>query len=997
MGRKDFWRFVLAGGCLLAQLSMAQMTKPVSINLDSIMTLTANGLASDNIEQSEQRINSLLFLISDKKPELNLLNQLKIKSLQGRFLFQAKKLNEWEDLYTWANNKEALCKTDEELTLIVKLFNNAGIAFKRLALREESEEAFLKSCDALRKLSTPDYVLNGSVYINAGNSLKQSGEYDRSIEYLTQGIKYLDDFVGHSTATDPERIIKDLKTVALDNLGLAYQAKSDHKEAITVFKSCIDILLKYKISQDIYRVYGNLVISLIELGNEAGNLNEAKDIISQILKSYSSGTPPDRQWALAMLNQIDINFRIDHDTRHYLKELELLCEKIRQDIPVAMDITVIANQLSANQLIEQEKYGPALIKWSEAISSIDTSGQIFSPAEIPYHVHTKQFDKLIELVNLNAKIFVSWGNKTMDIEKLKQAEERYGLSLKLIDSLRNLLEYQSSKLLVSRMQRSSYDQKIELEYLLFQRTGDSTFLDRLFTTMEQSKSAVLLSSVRDIGFKSNVIPQEELDKERTLKEQLAGIQGRILQLSANPGADQQDTKDLQEKSDLYNQQLSRLILKFKQEYPDYYIAKFDRSTLSPDQVANHLNNKQILIEYAISFKNLYTITISTSGKSAGKVPISQKTDEDIVFLLDFMKGHMESLTSSARARYCEAATGLYQLLIGPSASLVEGKELIFIPDGTLSYLPFEALLAPQSPGTKIDYRKLPYLIRKHSISYGLTATVFFYKPQRIPNPSRKVLAIAPTYDLTNGNISDFIRKAQSGLPELSGTFQESKAIKRMIGGRFLSGKRATEATFKKIGSAYSILHLAMHTIPDRSNSLNSSLVFTPGADKKEDGVLFGHEVYNLSLNAWLTVLSACETGTGDLAGGEGILSFARAFVVAGCPNLIMTMWTVDDRSSKDIMIGFYKSLLSGCGIANALRTSKLAYLERVDQMHAHPHFWAGFVELGQNQVLKIPRNWTGLIGLVIVFSMTILLLVYLQIKKNPRRSRDMLKSKIQKL
>jgi CHAT domain-containing protein len=180
----------------------------------------------------------------------------------------------------------------------------------------------------------------------------------------------------------------------------------------------------------------------------------------------------------------------------------------------------------------------------------------------------------------------------------------------------------------------------------------------------------------------------------------------------------------------------------------------------------------------------------------------------------------------------------------------------------------------------------------------------------------------------------------------------------------------------------------MHSIPDNVNSLNSSLVFTPGADKKEDGVLYGHEVYNLSLNAWLTVLSACETGSGQMASGEGVLSFGRAFIVAGCPNLVMTLWTVDDRSSERIMVSFYKALLSGSGIADALQTSKKLYLEQVDQLHAHPHYWAGFIELGQNQIIKIPAKRPALIYLLLLSAVTILIIVILQSRKNPRRSGD---------
>jgi len=316
--------------------------------------------------------------------------------------------------------------------------------------------------------------------------------------------------------------------------------------------------------------------------------------------------------------------------------------------------------------------------------------------------------------------------------------------------------------------------------------------------------------------------------------------------------------------------------------------------------------------------------------------------------------------------------------------------LLIVPDSSLCYMPFEALLKPQPDKYKPDYRKLPYLIHDYTVSYGLTATIFYNKPTRVSTPSKCILAVAPRYDFSRAGISDYLKQSADGLPDLTGTVQESRAIKRMLGGRLLAGDQATEAKFKSLGPHYGILHLAMHSITDKTNSMNSGLVFTPGADRHEDGILFGHEVYNLSLNAWLTVLSACETGSGQMASGEGVLSFGRAFIYAGCPNLIMTLWTVDDRSSEDIVESFYQSLQAGSGVADALRNSKLSYLAKADKLHAHPHYWAGFIELGQNHQLPIMRKNTGLIYLSLIFSLTVISLILLQVKKNPRRSRDIM-------
>jgi hypothetical protein len=105
----------------------------------------------------------------------------------------------------------------------------------------------------------------------------------------------------------------------------------------------------------------------------------------------------------------------------------------------------------------------------------------------------------------------------------------------------------------------------------------------------------------------------------------------------------------------------------------------------------------------------------------------------------------------------------------------------------------------------------------------------------------------------------------------------------------------------------------------------------------------------------------------------------------------MTLWTVDDRSSKEIMIDFYKSLIAGSGVSGSLRSSKLNYLSKADPLHAHPHFWAGFIELGQDKVLQLSERKPGRLLLLLFVGCTIIVLALFHKKRNPRRSGDSMK------
>ena len=105
-----------------------------------------------------------------------------------------------------------------------------------------------------------------------------------------------------------------------------------------------------------------------------------------------------------------------------------------------------------------------------------------------------------------------------------------------------------------------------------------------------------------------------------------------------------------------------------------------------------------------------------------------------------------------------------------------------------------------------------------------------------------------------------------------------------------------------------IFHLAMHTVSDSTNSRYSYMLFDTHNDTLEDGRLYNYEISLSRLKSPMVVLSACNSGTGTLYHGEGLMSLARGFILAGASSVIMTSWAVNDEISADIISGFYHSL-----------------------------------------------------------------------------------------
>ena len=115
---------------------------------------------------------------------------------------------------------------------------------------------------------------------------------------------------------------------------------------------------------------------------------------------------------------------------------------------------------------------------------------------------------------------------------------------------------------------------------------------------------------------------------------------------------------------------------------------------------------------------------------------------------------------------------------------------------------------------------------------------------------------------------------------------------------------------------------------------------------KEDGILHLGEIYNLNLNAGLVVLSACETGLGQIAHGEGIIGLTRGFLYAGASNVLVSLWQVSDMTTSGLMVGFYDKMLAGMSKAEALAVAKRQMIRR-DPGYAKPYYWSAFILIGR--------------------------------------------------
>jgi CHAT domain-containing protein len=145
-----------------------------------------------------------------------------------------------------------------------------------------------------------------------------------------------------------------------------------------------------------------------------------------------------------------------------------------------------------------------------------------------------------------------------------------------------------------------------------------------------------------------------------------------------------------------------------------------------------------------------------------------------------------------------------------------------------------------------------------------------------------------------------------------------------------------------------VLHFATHFLSDDRQPLYSRIVLA------DEEVLQTYEIFDAALNAELAVLSACDTGLGKLAKGEGLIGISRAFLYAGVPSLVVSLWSVDDEATARIMERFYELLRSGVSRKQALRQAKLDYLSEAEGPRKDPFYWAPFILSGDWRPLALP-------------------------------------------
>ena len=534
---------------------------------------------------------------------------------------------------------------------------------------------------------------------------------------------------------------------------------------------------------------------------------------------------------------------------------------------------------------------------------------------------------------ISALMLVSqWNQMTFekdgDIKHLHDNYELVDQKNSLVKFMQNNFSSDRSRIDFANKYREVYEADLGLCWLLYHESYDKKYLQKAFELSEANRNTSLLRGLQGIAYRAySDIPEEKLALENSTKKELEKVKMDIFFEKSASDPDKEYYQALLDDRIRLSNKLDSIYKDFYINYPKFKNISSATEIMKIEEVQASLDEDSQLITYFLGEESLYSFTINKDTVSLLRADIADK----LVSITKDFKSHL-----SKRDNVDELGYDLYMYLLGQQMD-PEKNNLVIVPDQVLNYIPFEVLRSPNGK----------YIIEQFNISYNGSVRLFMELKKQVfkYEPELDWAGFAPIYEDEK---------------TLSSSQEEIDQIAKLTDGTRFIGENAKKENFILHNKQFSILHFAMHAEIDNENPQYNRLLF-------QDGDLTSSEIYTSRSKANLAVLSACNTGSGKIEKGEGVMSMARAFHYSGIPSVVMSLWKLPDRETKTIMIDFYKFLKKGKSKSEALRLAKLSYLRKnPHQALNHPYYWSGLVVNGNIEPLEIntasfPIGWIALI------------------------------------
>jgi len=768
--------------------------------------------------------------------------------------------------------------------------NNLGLVYRSLGAYEKAIEFYHQSLAIQREIG--DRAGEGNSLNNLGNVYLSLGQYKKAIEYHQQSLA-IDREIGDRAGEGD----------SLNNLGLVYRSLGEYEKAIEYHQQSLAIDR--------------------EIGNRAGegaslnNLGNVYDSLGQYKKAIEY-----HQQSLAIDREIDDrageskslgNLGAAYDS---LGQYEQAIEFHQQSLAIKREIGDRAGEgASLNNLgsvyDSLGEYEKAIEFYQQSLAidreignragegaSLNNLGNVYDSLgeyekAIEYHQQSLAIDREIGDLAGEGNSLNNLGLALYNSGQLAQAEEYLRAGIEVLESVRSQSGGDANKISIFDTQARTY--RIFQQVLIAQNKTNAALE---IAERGRARAFVELLSQRLSPEQSDTAPQPptiEQIKQIAQEQNATLVEYSIIT----------DELEIAGKKQWRQSQLYIWVVKPTGE---------------------------------VSFRTADLTELAKKGESLNTLVAKSR---------HYIGARGRSLVTVKPAPDAENINRLRQLheiLIEPIADLLPTdpeEKIIFLPQGPLFLVPFPAL----------QDEKENYLIENHTILTAPAIQVLQLTREQRDEIRRGGFAKpAPTLIVGNPTMPSIaveIGETPTKLKQLPGAEREAKNIAQLLVSEPLIGTQATRKAVVEQMSSAKIIHLATHGLLDdfKGQGVPGAIALAPdGTGKRNDGLLTSNEILDLNLSAELVVLSACDTGRGEIT-GDGVIGLSRSLVLAGVPSLVVSLWAVDDYSTAFLMSEFYKNWQQTGDKAQSLRQAMLATREK----YPEPEHWAAFTLIGESE------------------------------------------------
>jgi CHAT domain-containing protein len=561
-------------------------------------------------------------------------------------------------------------------------------------------------------------------------------------------------------------------------------------------------------------------------------------------------------------------------------------------------------------------------------------------------------------------------------------------SLAIFESLRAKVVSQDMQASYGATLQDAYEVVVGVLMQLDGQDGSGAYAARALQVSERARARSLIDGLRATRAEIRQgIGRELLDRERRLQDRLNTGAERQTQLLNGRHTPEEAERARQEIESIITE-LRELEAAIRSRSPAY-AELTDPGSLNLGAIQQQvLDDDTLLLEYALGSDRSYVWAVTAHTLNSFELPPRARVEGLARQVHSALTARHEGPSqespverrrriASADAEFARASTELSRTLLGPVANILSGKRLLIVADGALQLIPFSVLPEPSPPGRAVAAAvagaSAEPLIVGHEIVMVPSASVLAAVRRERTSRSRASRAVAiiadPVLSADDARLRRLKDRVDQDAPEIAAlrsspevgpsTFrrlrfsrEEADAIAGLVAPenrlRFVDFDASRDTVLKASLGDYRILHFSTHGVLNSSHAELSGLVLSMygRSGAPQDGFLRLHEIYNLTLNADLVVLSACETALGTEIRGEGLFGLARGFLYAGAARVVASLWNVEDQATGVLMKRFYEDMLSGGrSPAAALRSAQITMLR--NPRWSQPYFWAAFVLEGE--------------------------------------------------